>query len=198
MPPITPLEFDELAPQLQDALRSRYERLGYLGDFFRAMGHQPAAVAAFETFTQSCKEALGVRLAETVALTAATRLGNDYERNQHERLAVRSGATRQWVAAVEALEPDSDRDDLEGAERAVQRFVLAAIDDLAGEDEQHPAEALEALVALAGDATAAAVTLLTARFVGHALVSRACRLQPVVPSIFDDGFGADAEAGSDG
>src|SRR6478736_6268068 len=106
MPAITPLEFDELSPELREALRGRYQRLGYLGDFFRVMGHQPGALGAFEQFTTECKQALPMLVAEAVALTAATRLGNDYERHQHERLAVRSGANRAWVAAVEALAPD--------------------------------------------------------------------------------------------
>ncbi len=189
MPPITPLEFDDLAPAARDALRGRYLRLGYLGDFFRYMGHQPEALIAFDSFTERCKQALPMELAEAIALTAATRLGNVYERNQHERLAVRSGATPAWVAAVELLDPDDPELTLDGEVRAVQRFVLAAIDDLvdAVADRNRSAPLLDAVVARTDDATAAAVALLTARFVGHALVSRACRLGAAVPSIFDDG-----------
>jgi hypothetical protein len=103
------LTFDELDPELADVLRPRYERLGYLGGFFAHMGHQPAALAAFERFTLACREALPIELAEAVALTAATRLANDYERHQHERLAVRSGCTREWVAQIERLDPDGVR-----------------------------------------------------------------------------------------
>jgi hypothetical protein len=62
--------------------------------------------------------------------------------------------------------------------------VLAAIDSLAG-GEDRSADALASLAAGLGDATAAAVALLTARFIGHATVSRACGLVPNVPSIFD-------------
>jgi alkylhydroperoxidase family enzyme len=177
---ITPIDFDDLRPDLGDALRARYERLGYLGDFFRHMAHQPDALIAFDAFTEACKHALPLELAETIALTAATRLGNDYERHQHERLAVRNGLGREWVAAVERLDPDA----LAEASGEVQRYVLAAIDDLCGSDERS-AEALDAIVASSGDALAAAVALLTARFVGHATVSRACRLRPNVASIFD-------------
>ena len=104
---ITPVDFDDLRPDLRDALRSRYERLGYLGDFFRFMGHQPDALIAFDAFTEACKHALPFDLAETISLTAATRLGNDYERHQHERLAVRNGLARDWVADVECLDPTS-------------------------------------------------------------------------------------------
>jgi alkylhydroperoxidase family enzyme len=195
---IRPIDFDDLSPDLAEVLRSRYERLGYLGDFFRNMAHQPRALIAFETFTQACKEALPILVAEACALTAATRLGNDYERNQHERLAVRNGTSREWIAAVERLEPDADSGLLDDEVRATQRFVLASIDGLATATTSTTtstaaptgaaAERLDDLVALTDDATAAAIALLTARFVGHALVSSACRLVPGVPSIFEGGF----------
>jgi alkylhydroperoxidase family enzyme len=178
---IRPLAFDQLDPDLREALRPRYERLGYLGGFFQVMGHQPEALAAFDRCTESCKRALGPALAETIALTVATLLDNRYERNQHERLAVRSGLNREWVAAVEELQPDDAR--LAAGERVVQRFALAA-----ARRDVDTADALDAVVAELGDEVAAAVALLTARFVAHALISAACRLEPVVPSIFEDGF----------
>ncbi len=173
---ITPIDFDDLRPDLQDALRARYERLGYLGDFFRFMAHQPAALIAFDAFTEACKAALPFELAETISLTAATRLGNDYERHQHERLAVRNGLSRSWVAEVERLDPSL----LAPPQADVQRYVLASIDP-----DGDPATVLDAVTARLGDPAAAAVALLTARFIGHATVARACRLQPTVASIFD-------------
>src|SRR5215204_5818821 len=105
MTAITALDFEQLDPELQRAVRLRYERLGYLGDFFRYTAHQPEALIAFDAFTDACKRALDPALAETVALTVATLLDNDYERNQHERFAVRSGLGRDWVAAIERLDP---------------------------------------------------------------------------------------------
>ncbi|MEO5724328.1 MAG: hypothetical protein ABIQ39_03025, partial [Ilumatobacteraceae bacterium] len=146
--------------------------------------------------TEECKLALGPEMAETVALTAATSLGNVYERNQHERLAVRRGMTRQGVAAVEALAPDDPQSPLSEMQRAVQRFVLAAIESLRSRDlpaadaGSDSAARLSQLQALSDDATAAAVALLTGRFVAHALISRACQLTATVPSIFEDGFDA--------
>jgi alkylhydroperoxidase family enzyme len=190
VPPIRPLDFDDLAPDARAALRARYERLGYLGDFFRYMGHQPQALVAFDSFTEACKQALPMHVAEAIALTAATRLGNEYERNQHERLAVRGGASRAWVADVERLDPDGTGVGLGDDVRAAQRFVLAAIDDLvaARSDGSESPRRLDEIVTQTDDATASAVALLTARFVAHALVSRACRLTASVPSIFEDGF----------
>lgn len=181
---ITPLDFDELRPDLQAALRPRYERLGYLGDFFRYMAHQPDALISFDAFTEACKHALPFALAETISLTAATRLGNDYERHQHERLAVRNGQARQWVADVEALRPDDASTSLSTDERAAQRYVLTSVDGIAGGGDGSAA-VLDGIAADHGDAIASAVALLTARFIGHATVSRGCRLQPTVPSIFD-------------
>jgi len=35
------LEFDQLDDGLAAALRPKYERLGYLGEFFKCMGRQP-------------------------------------------------------------------------------------------------------------------------------------------------------------
>lgn len=176
---ITPVEFDDLEPALREALRGRYERLGYLGDFFGLMAHQPDALRHFDAFTEALKAALGPVLTELVALTVATRLRNDYERHQHERLAVARGLDASWVADVEALDPDR----LPGDQATVQRFALAAIDGIEHGGGGSPS-AFAAVVAGCGDATSAAVALLVARFVGHAVVAAACQLTPPVRSIF--------------
>lgn len=196
MASLHPIDFADLEPALQDALRPRFERLGYLGDFFRVMAHQPAALLHFDRFTEESKRALGPAHAELVALTAATRLGNDYERHQHERLAVALGLSTVWVADVERLVPDDLHTRLDETERAIQAFVLAAIDTLVppvpGSRATASAESFGGVVELVGDAEAAAVALLAARFVGHALVSRACALTPPVPSIFAEEERVDA------
>lgn len=186
MAAITPVDFADLDADLSAALRRRYERLGYLGDFFRCMAHQPAALRHFDAFTEELKHALGAQLAELVAITVATRLGNDYELHQHERLAVARGLDPDWVAAVERLEPASLVDRFDEGDRTVQQFVLDAIDGF-GRDTSSTADSFERVVEGCGDEIAAGVALLTARFVGHALVSSACRLQPPVTSIFEPG-----------
>lgn len=176
------LAFDDLEPELAAALRPRVERLGYLGEFFQVAGHQPAALRAFGEFTEAAREALPANLAELVALTAATVMGNDYERHQHERLAVRQGLSASWVAAVEALEPDSGA--LLPAESAVQRWVLHALPTFG----DGATVELAALVEETGPEVAVAVMMLTGRFVAHALIANSAGLQPPVPSIFEDGF----------
>lgn len=188
MAALHPIDFSDLDTELHEALRPRVERLGYLGDFFGYMAHQPAALLRFDQFTEECKRALGPARAEIVALTAATRLGNHYERHQHERLALACGLSTEWVHSVEQLAPDSDSE-LDDAERAIQRFVLSSIDTLvpggpAAGDSGTSHRDLGQIVEHTDEATAAAVAMLTARFVGHALVAKACLLEPPVPSIF--------------
>lgn len=176
---IRPLRFEELDEHLAEALRPRYERLGYLGAFFAHMGYQPEALAAFDEFTEACKRALPADLVEVVALSAATRLGNDYERHQHEQLAVRLGMDRSWIAAVERLDPDDPA--LTAGQKLTQRFVLNAVDTI-GREASDP---LDQLAEQLGTPTAVAVAMATGRYLAHAMIANACRLEPPVPSIFD-------------
>jgi alkylhydroperoxidase family enzyme len=180
---IPPIDFEDLPPPLADVLRPRVERLGYLGEFFRRAAHQPAALHAFQEFTEAGKAALGERLTEVVALTASMVLGNRYERNQHERLSVRQGRGRDWVAAVERLGPGGVsvlRED----ERDAQEVVLAVL-----RDRGRGARAVvEAYAERYGGAAAMALLLVIARYAAHAAVVNALELQPPVPSIFEDGF----------
>jgi len=174
------LEMDDLEPALAEALRPRVERLGYLGEFFKCMGHQPAALRAFMQFTEDSKGGLANNLVELVALSVAGATGNAYERHQHERLSLKLGLSKDWVAAVNALSPDG-RAELSADEKAVQRLALAAV-----------ANSGRGVAPLLGDVTgalgpdgAAAVLLLIGRYVTHSLIVNALELQPPVPSIFE-------------
>lgn len=174
--------FDQLEPRLKEKLAPRVARLGYLGEFFQCAAHQPAALASFVDFTAQSKAALPDNLAEMVSLTVAVRLGNRYEANQHERLAVRLGLGRAWVAEVERCDPAHA--ELTDQERVVQHYVLTAADHhgLGAQDEL--ADVVQAL----GAERAVAVLLVAARYVGHALVANSLDLAPPVASIFEDGF----------
>lgn len=101
------IDVEHLDPIVRQRLQSKIDRLGYLGAFFQLTAHQPEALAAFVDYTDATKKALTDDLAEVVALTVATATGNDYERHQHERLSVKPGLTKEWVANVERLTPDS-------------------------------------------------------------------------------------------
>jgi alkylhydroperoxidase family enzyme len=180
---IARLELDQLEPSLAARLAPRVARLGYLGEFFKCAGHQPAALKAFADFTEDSKKGLPNRLVEVVALSAAMRLGNSYERNQHERLCVRLGFGKEWIGAVEALDPDN-APALSDAERSVQRYVLSALERMG----HGAAGALEAVVEELGQEAAVAVMLVLGRYAVHGLIVNSLELAPPVPSVFEDGF----------
>ena len=177
------LEYEQLEPELAATLAPRVRRLGYLGEFFRVAGHQPAALRGFVEFTESAKSALDKRLVELLALTVASHFGNQYERNQHERLAVRLGYGRDWVQAVERLSPD-DAPGLTDIERLLQRFALlsARAHGRAGQDD------FDEVVKALGPQAAVAVLLVITRYVAHAYMVNTLELDPPVPSIWEDGF----------
>jgi alkylhydroperoxidase family enzyme len=169
---------DELDPAVRQRLQSKIDRLGYLGGFFQLTAHQPEALAAFIDYTDATKRALPDDLAEIVALTVATATGNDYERHQHERLSVILGLGKDWVAAVETLDPDSG--ELTVEQRATQRWVLAV---LKGHGRRTAAE-VDGLVRTLGPKSAIAVALMCGRYVAHATIANSFGIQPPVPSIF--------------
>jgi hypothetical protein len=177
------LEFSAFPPALAAALEPRVKRLGYLGEFFKCAAHQPQALTAFIEFTEACKGGLPNRLVEVTALTCAAWMGNAYERNQHERLCVRLGFGRDWVAAVNALKPEA-ASPMTDTERAVQRLVLRVLDSR-GNDA---GELFEQAVRDLGAEQAVAILMVIGRYVVHGLFVNTLQLSPPVPSIFEDGF----------
>lgn len=175
------LSFEELAPNVQDVLRARVERLGYLGEFFRCAGHQPDVLAPFMEMTENLKKALPDRLTETGALTVATLMANQYELHQHERLSRKLGFGEDWVAEVEKADP-AGAAGLSAEERAVQRLAIALIErkGKAVDDE------LDAVIELLGYEQAVAVLFLVGRYITHALIVNSLELVPPVPSIFEE------------
>jgi len=172
------IDIDELAPIVRTRLQPKIDRLGYLGGFFQLTAHQPESLAAFIDFTEAAKRALPDDLSEIVALTVATATGNDYERHQHERLSVKIGFTKQWVAAVERL--NSHDADLSAPQRATQRWVLAVL----AEHGRNTQPQAEAMVRELGHETAVAVALACGRYIAHATIANSFGIQPPVASIF--------------
>jgi alkylhydroperoxidase family enzyme len=173
------LEMHEMAANVQATLSARVKRLGYLGEFFKCSAHNPDVLVSFMEMTEALKHALPDRLTETGSLTVAGAMGNDYERNQHERLSEKLGFGREWIAAVNRLKPDESG--LMGEdERAVQRLALAVI---ARKGHDVDAE-LDSTIDKIGYAQAMAVLFLIGRYVMHAYIVNAFGLQPPVPSIF--------------
>lgn len=174
------LNFEELAPRVQDVLRARVERLGYLGEFFRCTGHQPDVLAPFMDMTENLKKALPDRITETGALTVATLMDNRYERHQHERLSRKLGFGEDWVAAVEKVAPDT-APLLSDPERAVQRLVIAMVERRG----KGVGQELEAAIDAIGVDQTVAVMFLVGRYITHALIVNGLELVPPVSSIFE-------------
>ncbi|MDA8312235.1 MAG: carboxymuconolactone decarboxylase family protein [Actinomycetota bacterium] len=170
------LRFDELAPVLQDVLRAKVERLGYLGEFFAVGGHQPEATAAFQSFTEALKHALPAELTEVVALTVASVLGNGYEQSQHERLARTLGFSEGWIAAAVGR---GDPTALSARAGVARQLALAVVDRYGHE----AAGELERAVDELGEEAAVGVLLTVGRYVAHALVANTLELVAPVEGV---------------
>ncbi len=181
-PGIRRLAFDDLDPSLQAALAARVERLGYLGDFFAYAAHQPAALLAFNEFTEQLKEAMPPDLCEAVALTVASRIGNRYEQYQHERLSVALGLGRGFVEAL--IGPEVAPAGLDDRVRSARLLATAILADNGHGCAAEVARCVEVL----GEAGTVGVLLLVSRYLAHGAFSNALGIQPPVRSIFDEGL----------
>jgi alkylhydroperoxidase family enzyme len=167
--------YEQLPPELQSRLEARVARLGYLGEFFQVAAHQPRALAGFIDYTEALKDALPDRLVEVIALTAATATANDYERVQHERLALRLGFTEEEVRAL--VTDGGSLDAFSAAERAaiaLAREVCAARGGACRSYEQ-----VEQLV---GEEVAVGCLMTAVRYLAHATMANTWGLAAPVPS----------------
>lgn len=181
------LKLTEIDPNLATYLAPTVDRLGYFGEFFQITAHAPDALLRFMEYTGAVKACLSDNLNEAIALTVCTLLGAEYERVQHERLALRLGLSEEWIAelvgrsvgGVGHLRPD---------EAAVQRLAIATI-ARGGRDIDTE---LSRVTELLGPRRAVAAMLQITRFQMIAVVCNAFKLPPPVPSIFasDDTVGA--------
>jgi alkylhydroperoxidase family enzyme len=171
------LSMAELDSQLAEVLRPKVERLNYLGEFFQCTAHQPKALISFHVLTEELKKALPDNLTEVVALTIATKMKNDYERVQHERLALKLGFSEAWVREVISLEAKK-AGKLSPEEVLVQRFVTAVLERNGHDTTAEFDSVIEAL----GYKDAVAVLMLVGRYVMHALIANCLALQPPVTS----------------
>ncbi|MCK4124471.1 hypothetical protein ACI2S3_00255 [Ralstonia nicotianae] len=184
--PIPRLELQDMREDLRQYLTPRVERLKYLGELFKCAAHAPGALLSFMHFTDALKEALPDPLTEVAVLSTATLMRNRYERNQHERLSIRLGYGAEWIAEVEALQPESSTL-MTAEQKAVQRYVIAAVETRAQNAQQEFAGMLERL----GPSQSMAIVMLVGRYITHALTVNTLELAPPVPSIFEDGFRGD-------
>ena len=171
------LEFQSLAPELQRLLSSRVDRLGYLGDFFRIAGNLPAVLVPFVQMTDALKDALPDRLTEVVALTVATLMANDYERNQHERLSIALGYGEPWIRAVERISPERGSE-LSEVERTIQRLAIAMVERRADDVP----DLFDRVIEDIGPERGIAIVFLIGRYLTHAMIVAVLRLAPPVAS----------------
>jgi alkylhydroperoxidase family enzyme len=171
--------FENLPSLLQNELRAKFERLGYLGEFFQVCAGQPDALYHFNRFTEVLKAALPGNLVEILALTLSIWSGNRYEQVQHERLALKSGLSKDWVVAAEQLNPDSTSA-LSDVEKDTQRLALAMA-RTQGRDAQ--AE-LAALGRHLPPELQVAVLLTIARYIAHSTICNTLQFEAPVASPF--------------
>ncbi|WP_176244884.1 carboxymuconolactone decarboxylase family protein [Oceanibacterium hippocampi] len=156
------------------------ERLGYFGEFFQVAGHVPESITTFMKFTAAVKAPLSDRQNELLALTVCAALGGDYERIQHERLSVRLGLDKAWIAALTGR-ADADEDLLTDEDKALRNLALAVV-ERRGVDVDAELRAVRAC--LDEEKTVAAMLQIT-RFSLIATLNNAFAMKLPVPSIFD-------------
>lgn len=183
------LSYEELDRSIQDVLRAKVERLGYLGEFFAVAGHQPAATTAFQQFTESLKAALPPELTETVALTVASMLGNQYEQAQHERLSSTLGFSPAWIAAAIGQGDEAELSERARVARTLARSVVESYGRAAAPVLSHAVDVL-------GEEHAVGVLLTVGRYVAHAVISNTLELAPPVAGVVGVGAGSEAAGAS--
>ena len=175
------LEMADFPAELAAYLAPRVKRLGYLGEFFKCAGNAPEVLLTFMQFTEALKKALPDKLTEVVALSVAGLMGNRYELHQHERLSFKLGFGKDWVAALDALDPDH-QPKLSEVERLAQNYTIAAVKT----HGRSAAREFEALANALIPSEAVAVVMLIGRYMTHAVAVNTLQLKPPVPSIFDE------------
>lgn len=167
------LSAEQMPPELSAFLRPRVERLGYLGEFFQCTAHQPEALLSFLQLTEQLKHALPDNLTELVALSIARLMDNDYERIQHENLALKLGFSQDWLDDVLSLKARAGTH-LSDTETLVQTLVIAVV----RRNGRDTGAELEPVVRALGPERAVAVLMLVGRYISHALIVNSLNLAP--------------------
>lgn len=179
MTTIRPLTLDEIDPKLRETLQPTVDRLGYFGEFFQYAGHAPGVVTGFMQYSGALKGALPDDLNEAIALTVCTELGFAYERVQHERLSLKLGFDRAWIATMVGRSDEGVLTPAQEHARALSLAILAdRLDDARG--------ALAALASETSEAVAIAALFQVTRFRDVCVVGRLFDMKLPVGSIFSE------------
>lgn len=174
-------DWNDLSPAARQILQPRYERLGYLGEFFAVLAHDEKLLISFLQLSDAMRDSLALRDREVLALTISAARKAEYELFQHEQLCLKSGLTAEWVAAVESLDPASG--ELSDDDRDVMQLAVAV------EAQQWEQGRIHLARIAQRRGTKAAVDLLVAA--GYYLMAvsleQALDLRSPVPSIFEPG-----------
>ncbi|MEQ8830215.1 MAG: carboxymuconolactone decarboxylase family protein [Alphaproteobacteria bacterium] len=178
------LDFDASDPQVQALLKPVVERLGYYGDFFQVVCHLPDALVAFMDYTGTVKSPLTMRQNEVLALSTCTAAGGDYERIQHERLALKSGLDKDWIA--ELTGHASPKPSTLSEEDAALRDLAVAV---VSRDGRAVGTEIDIVNLLLGPEKTVAVILQITRFQMISTLNKMFAMTLPVASIFDQAEG---------
>jgi alkylhydroperoxidase family enzyme len=176
-------DIETMPTALNRYLEPRVKRLGYLGEMFQVGANAPDVLLTFMHFTDALKEAVDFDISETIVLTVAVMMSNRYELHQHERLSIRNGFDRMWIAEVEALAPDKAQV-MTYEQLCAQRYAIALIRTHGSQVKDE----FEAMSAHFTPAQAMSIAFLIGRYITHALIVNTLDLCPPVPSVFEDDF----------
>jgi len=178
MTELNPLDFSEIDPGLQAQLQPTVDRLGYFGAFFRYAAHAPQVLSSFMAMSGALKAALPDDINETLALTICSAMDFPYERIQHERLSLKLGFDRDWIALMVGRPSPVSPTPSQQAARAMGLALAEGRHGAAGEEA-------ERLAGLSSPATAVAALFQATRFMQVCHVGRTLDMRLALPSIFD-------------
>jgi len=173
--------WEEFPEGLKAALKPKVDRLGYCGEIWQVGANLPKSMLSFCNMTEDLKDEMPMKLVELTALTVAGVMGNEYEKNQHERLSDKLGYGREWIADVNRLNP-AEAAALSPEEKKVQKFIIAAIYRRGQDSRALFEDAARAI----GAKAAVGVLLSIGRCIQHAIFRNVLELAPPVASIFSD------------
>lgn len=171
--------WEEFPEGLKAALKPKVDRLGYCGEIWQVGANLPKSMLSFCNMTEDLKDEMPMKLVELTALTVAGVMGNEYEKNQHERLSDKLGYGREWIAEVNRLNP-AEAKAMSDDEKKVQKFIIAAIYRRGQDSKALFEDAARAI----GPKAATGVLLSIGRCIQHAIFRNVLELAPPVASLF--------------
>ena len=182
---------EEIGDPLRGMLEPMTVRLGYFGEMLQFLSHSEPSLGAFLHYSAALKDELPLNLVEVIALTVSARMGFYYERIQHERLALKCGFDRDWIAGAIG---SSAEDPLSPLERLVSYIACSMV----AHRYEAAQDGLRRLVDDQGPGVAAAALFQITRQISIGLMGRILEPHLPVPSIFESAHPDNRRNGSAG